>query len=51
MKVTITERTIILAGRILLLEDDTMIASGIMYTLESRGYETNHTIHYKMPEV
>ena len=29
-------------SRILLLEDDTMIASGILYTLETEGYETNH---------
>ena len=29
-------------SRILLLEDDTMIASGILYALESEGYETNH---------
>lgn len=29
-------------SRILLLEDDTMIASGILYALETEGYETNH---------
>ena len=27
-------------SRILLLEDDTMIASGILYALETEGYET-----------
>lgn len=34
-------------SRILLLEDDTMIASGILYALESEGYETNHAIRIK----
>ena len=34
-------------GRILLLEDDTMIASGILYALESEGYETNHATRIK----
>ena len=34
-------------SRILLLEDDTMIASGILYALESEGYETNHTTGIK----
>lgn len=29
-------------SRILLVEDDTMIASGILYALETEGYETNH---------
>ena len=33
--------------RILLLEDDTMIASGILYALESEGYETNHATRIK----
>ena len=28
-------------SRILLVEDDTMIASGILYALETEGYETN----------
>ena len=32
---------------ILLLEDDTMIASGILYALESEGYETNHATRIK----
>ena len=32
-------------SRILLLEDDTMIASGILYALETEGYETNHPCH------
>ena len=40
------ERTIIMS-RILLLEDDTMIASGILYALESEGYETNHATRIK----
>ena len=34
-------------SRILLLEDDTMIASGILYALESEGYETNHATRIK----
>ena len=34
-------------SRILLLEDDTMIASGILYALESEGYETNHATGIK----
>lgn len=34
-------------SRILLVEDDTMIASGIMYALETEGYETNHTTGIK----
>ena len=34
-------------SRILLLEDDTMIASGILYALESEGYETNHARRIK----
>lgn len=34
-------------SRILLLEDDTMIASGILYALETEGYETNHTTGIK----
>ena len=34
-------------SRILLLEDDTMIASGILYVLESEGYETNHATRIK----
>ena len=34
-------------SRILLLEDDTMIASGILYALESEGYETNHATPVK----
>ena len=34
-------------SRILLLEDDTMIASGILYALESEGYETNHVTGIK----
>ena len=34
-------------GRILLLEDDTMIASGILYALETEGYETNHATGIK----
>ena len=29
-------------SRILLVEDDTMVASGILYALETEGYETNH---------
>ena len=29
-------------SRILLIEDDTMIASGITYALETEGYETKH---------
>lgn len=34
-------------SRILLVEDDTMIASGILYALETEGYETNHATHIK----
>ena len=34
-------------SRILLVEDDTMIASGILYALESEGYETNHATGIK----
>lgn len=34
-------------SRILLVEDDTMIASGILYALESEGYETNHATRIK----
>ena len=34
-------------SRILLLEDDTMSASGILYALESEGYETNHATRIK----
>ena len=34
-------------SRILLVEDDTMIASGIIYALESEGYETNHATRIK----
>ena len=34
-------------GKILLLEDDTMIASGILYALETEGYETNHATDIK----
>ena len=34
-------------SRILLVEDDTMIASGILYALESEGYETNHATDIK----
>ena len=34
-------------SRILLLEDDTMIASGILYALESEGYEANHATRIK----
>lgn len=34
-------------SRILLLEDDTMIASAILYALESEGYETNHATRIK----
>ena len=34
-------------SRILLLEDDTMIASGILYALEPEGYETNHATRIK----
>ena len=34
-------------SRILLVEDDTMIASGIMYALETEGYETNHATSIK----
>ena len=30
-----------------LLEDDTMIASGILYALETEGYETNHATRIK----
>ena len=30
-----------------LLEDDTMIASGILYALETEGYETNHATGIK----
>ena len=34
-------------SRILLLEDDTMIASGILYALETEGCETNHATGIK----
>ena len=34
-------------SRILLVEDDTMIASGILYALETEGYETNHATAIK----
>lgn len=34
-------------SRILLVEDDTMIASGILYALETEGYETNHVTGIK----
>ena len=34
-------------SRILLLEDDTMITSGILYALETEGYETNHATGIK----
>lgn len=34
-------------SRILLVEDDTMIASGILYALESEGYKTNHATRIK----
>ena len=34
-------------SRILLLEDDTMIAPEILYALESEGYETNHATRIK----
>ncbi len=34
-------------SRILLLEDDIMIASGILYALETEGYETNHATGIK----
>lgn len=34
-------------SRILLVEDDTMIASGILYALEAEGYETNHATRIK----
>ena len=34
-------------SKILLLEDDTMIASGILYALETEGYETNHATDIK----
>ena len=34
-------------SRILLVEDDTMIASGIMYALETEGYETNNATGIK----
>ena len=30
-----------------MLEDDTMIASGILYALETEGYETNHATGIK----
>ena len=30
-------------SRILLVEDDTMIASGILYALETEGYESHQT--------
>ena len=36
--------------RILLLEDDTMIASGILYAIETEGYETNHATGIKDAE-
>ena len=34
-------------SRILLVEDDTMIASGILYALETEGYERNHATGIK----
>ena len=34
-------------SRILLVEDDTMIASGILYALETEGDETNHATRIK----
>ena len=34
-------------SRILLVEDDTMIASGILYALETEGYKTNHATRIK----
>ena len=34
-------------SRILLVEDDTMIASGILYALETEGYDTNHATGIK----
>ena len=34
-------------SRILLVEDDTMIASGILYALETEGYETNNATGIK----
>ena len=34
-------------SRILLVEDDTMIASGILYALETEGYETYHATGIK----
>ena len=34
-------------SRILLLEDDTMIASGILYALETEGYETLNVFYVK----
>lgn len=34
-------------SRILLVEDDTMIASGILYALETEGYETNYATGIK----
>jgi len=34
-------------SRILLVEDDTMVASGILYALETEGYETNHATGIK----
>lgn len=34
-------------SRILLVEDDTMIASGILYAFETEGYETNHVTGIK----
>ena len=34
-------------SRILLVEDDTMIVSGILYALETEGYETNHATGIK----
>ena len=34
-------------SRILLVEDETMIASGILYALETEGYETNHATRIK----
>ena len=37
-------------SRILLVEDDTMIASGILYALETEGYETNHATGIKDAE-
>ena len=37
-------------SRILLVEDDRMIASGILYALESEGYETDQATVVKDAE-